>query len=94
VVESAAAGTPPIVTRTTGVSDYVAEAGCGLVVPPRNPQALGAALARLLSDHALWQAFAARCPPFAAQFRTAKIADDLLQLYASHLPAFALLSNA
>jgi glycosyltransferase involved in cell wall biosynthesis len=94
VVEAAAAGTPPVVTRTTGVSDYVAEAGCGLVVPPRDPAALGDALARLLGDRALWRAFAERCPPFAEQFRTEKIADDLLRLYAAHIPGFASHGNA
>lgn len=81
VVEAAAAGAPPVVTRTTGVSDYVAEAGCGLVVEPRSPESLGAALVRLLSDRALWQAFAERCPPFAERFRSELIADELLDLY-------------
>jgi glycosyltransferase involved in cell wall biosynthesis len=81
VVEAAAAGTPAVVTRTTGVSDYVAEAGCGVVVEPRSGEAVGAGLARLLGDRALWGELSARCPEFAAGFRSEQIADDLLALY-------------
>lgn len=85
VVEAAAVGTPPIVTRTTGVSDYVAEAGCGLVVEPRSGEAIGAALARLLRDQTLWRAFAQRGPEMAARFDSATIAGELLRLYAPWL---------
>jgi glycosyltransferase involved in cell wall biosynthesis len=81
VVEAAAAGTPPVVTRTTGVSDYVAEFGCGLVCEPRSGESLGQALAQLLSDKQLWAALAARCAPMAARFRSEAIADELLELY-------------
>lgn len=81
VVEAAAAGTPPVVTRTTGVSDYVAEFGCGLVCDPRSGEALGQSLVQLLSNRELWQSLAARCEPMAARFRSQVIADELLQLY-------------
>lgn len=81
VVEAAAAGTPALVTRTTGVSDYVSEFGCGLVVEPRSGEAIGQALVQLLSDRALWLSFALRCPPMAARFSSARIGDELLQLY-------------
>ncbi len=81
VVEAAAAGTPPVVTRTTGVSDYVSEFGCGLVVEPRSGEAIGQALVQLLSDRALWLSFALRCPSMAARFSSAQIGDELLELY-------------
>jgi glycosyltransferase involved in cell wall biosynthesis len=81
VVEAAAAGTPPVVTRTTGVSDYVAEFGCGLVCDPRSGEALGNALTQLLADRKLWNAFAERCVPMAARFRSQVIADELLEFY-------------
>jgi glycosyltransferase involved in cell wall biosynthesis len=82
VVEAAAAGTPPVVTRTTGVSDYVAEFGCGLVCEPRSGEAIGQALVQLLSNAQLWQSLAERCAPMAARFRSQVIADELLELYA------------
>jgi glycosyltransferase involved in cell wall biosynthesis len=81
VVEAAAAGTPPVVTRTTGVSDYVAEFGNGLVVDPRSGESIGQALVQLLQDRQLWQAFADRCPPMAARFSSEQIATELLDLY-------------
>jgi glycosyltransferase involved in cell wall biosynthesis len=80
-VEAAAVGTPVIVTRTTGVSDYVREHGCGLAVEPRNSSAIAAGLARLFTDRALWAAMSARGPAMAAQFSSEAIGMDLLSLY-------------
>jgi glycosyltransferase involved in cell wall biosynthesis len=70
-----------VVTRTTGVSDYVAEFGNGLVVDPRSGESIGQALVQLLQDRQLWQAFADRCPPMAARFSSEQIATELLDLY-------------
>ncbi len=81
VVEAAAVGTPPIVTRTTGVSDYVAAADCGIVVAPRSGAAIGEALVRLMRDRALWERYARRGPPMAAEFTSSTIARRLLNLY-------------
>ncbi|MCS6842592.1 MAG: glycosyltransferase family 4 protein [Roseiflexus sp.] len=81
VVEAAAVGTPPVVTRTTGVSDYVAAANCGIVVAPRSGEAIGAALVRLLSDRSLWETYAQRGPAMAAAFNSRTIAEQLLRLY-------------
>lgn len=81
VVEAAAVGTPPVVTRTTGVSDYVAEADCGIVVAPRSGVAIGEALVRLLRDRSLWERYAQRGPVMAAAFNSQTIAGQLLRLY-------------
>lgn len=81
VVEAAAVGTPPIVTSTTGVSDYVAAADCGIVVAPRSGEAIGAALVRLLRDRSLWERYAQRGPAMAATFNSRTIAEHLLRLY-------------
>ena len=81
VVEAAAVGTPPVVTRTTGVSDYVAAADCGIVVAPRSGAAIGEALVRLMRDRALWERYARRGPPMAAEFTSSTIARRLLNLY-------------
>ena len=81
VVEAAAVGAPPIVTRTTGVSDYVAEADCGIVVAPRSGAAIGEALVRLLRDRSLWERYAQRGPVMAAAFNSQTIAGQLLRLY-------------
>ncbi|MCS6940311.1 MAG: glycosyltransferase family 4 protein [Roseiflexus sp.] len=81
VVEAAAVGTPPVVTSTTGVSDYVAAADCGIVVAPRSGEAIGAALVRLLRDRSLWETYVQRGPAMAAAFTSRAIAEQLLRLY-------------
>jgi len=52
-VEAAAAGLPVVGTRVGGVSEMMQEGLTGLLVPPRDPAALRAALARLIDDPAL-----------------------------------------
>jgi glycosyltransferase involved in cell wall biosynthesis len=80
-IEAAAAGTPVVITRTTGASDYIAEHGCGLVVAPRDGQAIADACAQLLGDPELWRRCAGRAAPMAAGFSSAAIAAALLEQY-------------
>ncbi len=49
-LEAAAAGRPVVAARATGSVDAVVDGVTGLLVPPRDPQALAAALASLLRD--------------------------------------------
>lgn len=86
-VEAAAVGTPVVVTRTTGVSVYISEQQCGLVVEPRSAPAIAEALAQLLADRQAWQKYSARTLALAAQFSSTTIAGALLQLYRPYLPA-------
>ncbi len=81
VVEAAAVGTPPIVTRTTGVSDYVEQAGAGRVVDPRSGAAIAEAVVALLTDRAAWERCSARAVALAPAFTSERIATDLLTLY-------------
>ncbi len=83
VVEAAAVGTPPIVTRTTGVSDYVAAAAAGRVVDPRSGAAIAEAMIELLSDRAAWSACSRQALTLAADFSSERIATALLELYRS-----------
>lgn len=81
VIEATAVGTPPVVTRTTGASDYVKDADCGEVVDPQSGASLAAGIQRALARHAVLQA---RCPQFAEGFRARTIADTLLTTYRAH----------
>jgi glycosyltransferase involved in cell wall biosynthesis len=81
VIEAAAVGTPPIVTRTTGASAYVAQHQAGLVVEPRSGASIAAALHTLLTDQATWAAYSHRAAAMAPEFSSARIAADLLDLY-------------
>jgi glycosyltransferase involved in cell wall biosynthesis len=53
VLEAATEGVPSIVALTHRVDDVVADEHTGLIVPPRDPVALAAAIARLAADPAL-----------------------------------------
>ena len=50
VLEAAAMELPVVATRVTGCVDAVNDAETGILVPPRNPQALAAALGRYLGS--------------------------------------------
>ena len=52
-VEALLARTPLIVSRTGGLADMISDGESGLLVPPGDPEALHAALHRLLTDPAL-----------------------------------------
>jgi glycosyltransferase involved in cell wall biosynthesis len=80
-IEAAAFSTPAIVTRTTGISEYMVEHGYGLVVEPQSPESIAAALRILLIDQSRGQALGARGPELAARFRSSLIADELLAHY-------------
>jgi len=78
VIEATAVATPPVVTNTTGASDYVREDDTGEVVEPRDAASLAAGIRRAVERHAELQA---RCPDFAAKFHANVIADQLLAVY-------------
>ena len=52
LMEAMAAGVPPVATRTGSIDELV-EAGSGVLVPERDPQALADALERLVRDGVL-----------------------------------------
>jgi glycosyltransferase involved in cell wall biosynthesis len=58
VMDAQAMGVPVVATRTGGVPDIVEDGVTGLLVPPRDPQALAAAIGRLLDDENLRQGLA------------------------------------
>jgi glycosyltransferase involved in cell wall biosynthesis len=85
VVEAAAVGTPAVVTRTTGVSDYVAAHDAGKVVDPRSGASIAEALHDLLADPAVWAACSRNAAAMAPAFSSERIADELLRLYGAPL---------
>jgi glycosyltransferase involved in cell wall biosynthesis len=52
VLEAMAAGVPVVATDVGGTAEAVVDGETGLVVPPRDPAALGAAIGELLADPA------------------------------------------
>ncbi len=53
IMDAQVLGVPVVATRTGGVPDLVQDGDTGLLVPPREPHALAAAILRLLRDDAL-----------------------------------------
>jgi glycosyltransferase involved in cell wall biosynthesis len=84
-IEAAAFSTPAVVTRTTGISEYMVEHGYGLVVEPQSPDAIAAALRILLREPQRQRALGARGPELAARFRSSLIAEELLSHYQAAL---------
>jgi glycosyltransferase involved in cell wall biosynthesis len=85
-IEAGANGTPCVVTESTGIAPYVADHQAGLIVPPRDADALAVAVRDLLTDRARWVACARGARQMAEAFTPAAIARALLPLYAAALP--------
>ena len=59
VIEAQAAGVPVVATPVGGIRETVVDGETGLLVPPRDPAALAAAIRRLLDDRELAERLAA-----------------------------------
>jgi glycosyltransferase involved in cell wall biosynthesis len=80
LVEGAALGTPFVATETAGTVGFFDTRHC-LLVPPRDPARLAAALAELLRDRAAWQRRSAACLENRDRFRSAQVADAMEAVY-------------
>lgn len=80
-LEALACGRPVITTTAAGVAPLIAENGCGLVVPPEDPQALAEAIDRLLSDPALRAEMGRRGRELAERLSWDKMAEAYERLY-------------
>jgi glycosyltransferase involved in cell wall biosynthesis len=80
-VEAGGVGTPSIVSEAAGLAEYVRDFGGGIVVPPRDPQALAGAILTLLGDDAAWRDVSAGALRMADAFSLTHTADGVLRLY-------------
>lgn len=84
LLEAMAAGCPVIATTVGGIPDVVVDGENGLLVPPRDPEALRRAILRVLTDPALADHLGARArETIAARFTAARIVGRFDDLYAS-----------
>jgi colanic acid/amylovoran biosynthesis glycosyltransferase len=58
VEEAMAVGTPVIASHVSGIPELLDQGRCGILVPPKDVQALAAAIERLLADAALRRTYA------------------------------------
>ncbi len=80
-MEAMAAGKPVIASRIGGLPEIVADGETGILVPPGDPDALRAAMARLLDDPALAARMGAAGRQRVAAFHASTVVGQIESLY-------------
>jgi glycosyltransferase involved in cell wall biosynthesis len=81
VFECKAAGIPVVATAVGGVTELVETGRTGLLVPPRDPDALAEAIERVLTDRDLSQRLAAEASRDLDQYLIGTVASRFADLY-------------
>lgn len=81
VTECMASGTPLVSTAVGGVPDMLENGRSGVLVPPRDPEALGAGIAALLEDPAERERLVAEGTRRLADYSADSVAEAYGQLY-------------
>jgi len=79
--EAMAAGKAIVSTAVDGCREVLADGVTGLLVPPRDPEALAGTLARALDDPALRASLSARARAASAAYDVAACVDQMQDLY-------------
>ncbi len=80
-LEAMASGKPVVASRIGGLVDLVADGATGFLVTPADPQALAAALGRLLGDRRSLEAFGANARTHARTFTMERNVEAVGKLY-------------
>jgi glycosyltransferase involved in cell wall biosynthesis len=82
LLEAMAAGVVPIVTPVGAIADVVVDGEHGMLVAPRDAEAIAQAIARLAADRMLLARMSAACRKhIAAAYSIERVARDFSQLY-------------
>lgn len=81
LLEALSAGAPIVASRIEGFSEVLTDGAEGLLVPPRDSEALAAALKRLLSDQALRKRMGTRALRTAKSYDWARVAKQIADYY-------------
>ena len=82
IPQAMAAGLPVVATAVAGNAEAVIDGVTGILVPPRDPAALGTALADVLADRARAKAMGAAGRARVGEFSVDRMVNDLEALYA------------
>jgi glycosyltransferase involved in cell wall biosynthesis len=84
ILESMAAGVPVVASNVGGIPELIDDGVTGLLVPPRDPRALSAAICRLLSEPAFAAGLASAAVRAARErFSVERMVRETEELYAS-----------
>jgi glycosyltransferase involved in cell wall biosynthesis len=86
-LEAMASGLPVVSTTATAIPEVVLDGRAGLLVPPRDPQALAEALLQLLTDSELQQSCRAFGRDHVGPFSWDRVAERFLEAVSSQEPA-------
>lgn len=81
LIEAAACGVPRAATTAGGIPEVVADGETGLLVEPRNPEALADAIVRLIDDRALAKRLVERGLSGLGRFGLKRMAADMERIY-------------
>jgi len=81
LLEALAAGVPIAASRIEGFSEVLTDGGEGLLVQPRDSQALAAALKRLLSDQGLRKKMGHEAQKTAKRYDWARVSAQIIDYY-------------
>jgi phosphatidylinositol alpha-mannosyltransferase len=81
LLEAMASAKPVVASDIPGYASVMTNGQEGLLVPPRDPQALALALVRVLADHDLRRKLGDRGPLTAAQYAWPRVAARVLETY-------------
>ena len=87
LLEAMAAGAPVVATRIAGYSGVISDEKDGLLVPPKDDEALAEAIARLLKNRGLALALAANGRAKAEGYRWERVAGSVLDYYKTLSPS-------
>ncbi|MFM8593924.1 MAG: glycosyltransferase family 4 protein [Chloroflexota bacterium] len=82
LLEAMASGLPVVAGDHPGSASVIETGREGILVPPKDPQALALAIVRVLSDPKLRSSFAAAGPAAAAQYAWPRVAERVLDVFA------------
>lgn len=80
-VEAQACGLPVVASNFGGFPEVIEEGSTGLLVPPRDPEALASAVQSLLNTPERLRTMAERAPAWAAQFSWPAVTDRVEAVY-------------
>ncbi|HEY6826767.1 MAG TPA: glycosyltransferase family 4 protein [Gemmatimonadaceae bacterium] len=81
LLDALAFGRPIAATRAGGIPEVIVDGECGLLADIRDPEGLGAAMARLVTDRQLAARLASRAEARAGEFSVERMTDRTIEVY-------------